>query len=135
MRHDQDIMLSQTIYYWQFRLWRQTVRSSSNDTIAFFASNRIIDRVVNLNVTWLFFNMTCRWWLRDPEILSRFAGIPAVLWTLHKLHRAITCKTFHSSKSGSLFCTAGIPLCRDEIFPRNCFSPPPRRDKKVKIYP
>ena len=29
------------------------------------------------------------------EILSRFAGIPAILQTLHKLHPAITCKTFH----------------------------------------
>ena len=31
---------------------------------------------------------------------------------------------------GSLFCTAGIPLCREEIFPCNRFSPP-MRDKKV----
>ena len=64
------------------------------------------------------------------EILSRFAGIPAVLWILHKLHPAITCKTFHPCWTGSLLCTAGIPLCRDEIFPCNHLSPP-RRDKKV----
>ena len=64
------------------------------------------------------------------EILSRFAGIPVVLYTLHNLHPAITCKTFHPEKTGSLFCTAGIPLCRDEIFPCNRFSLP-RRDKKV----
>ena len=29
------------------------------------------------------------------EILSRYARIPEVLWTLHKLHPAITFKTFH----------------------------------------
>ena len=66
----------------------------------------------------------------QDEILSRFAGIPATLKTLHKLDLAITCKTFHPDKTGSPFCTAGIPLCRDKIFPCNCFSPP-RRDKKV----
>ena len=41
------------------------------------------------------------------EILPRFAGIPAVLQNLHKLHRAITCKTFHPGWTGSLLCTAG----------------------------
>ena len=41
------------------------------------------------------------------EILSRFAGIPVVLQTLHKLHPAISCKIFHPGKTGSLFCTAG----------------------------
>ena len=64
------------------------------------------------------------------EILSRFAGIPAVLQTLHKLHPAITCKTFNPGKTGSLFRTAEIPLCRDEIFPCNRFIPP-RWDKKT----
>ena len=48
------------------------------------------------------------------EILSRFAGIPAVLQTLHKLHPAITCKTFYVKRS--VFCTAGIPLCGDKAF-------------------
>ena len=64
------------------------------------------------------------------EILSRFAEIPAVLQTLHKLHPAITCKKFHPGKTGSLFCFAGIPLCRDDSFPYNRFSPP-KRDEKV----
>ena len=64
------------------------------------------------------------------EILSRFIGIPAMLSTLHKLHPAITCKKFHPGKTGSLYCTAGIPLCRDEIFPCNRFSPP-KWDEKV----
>ena len=41
------------------------------------------------------------------EILSRFAGIPAVLQILHYLYLAITCKKFHPGKVGSLFCTAG----------------------------
>ena len=50
------------------------------------------------------------------ESLCRFAGIPAVLKILHKLHIAITSKKFHSGKAGSLFSTAGIPLCSDEIF-------------------
>ena len=64
------------------------------------------------------------------EILLRLAGIPAV--TLHKLHPAITCKKFNPGKTGSLFSvsTAGIPVCQDEIFPYNRFSPP-KRDEKV----
>ena len=53
-----------------------------------------------------------------------------LLQTLHKLHPAITCKTFRPGKTGSLFCKAGIPLFRDEIFPCNRFGLP-RRDKKV----
>ena len=44
--------------------------------------------------------------VRD-EIQYRFAGIPAVLWTLHELYHAITCEKFHSGKAESLFCTAG----------------------------
>ena len=63
------------------------------------------------------------------EILSRFTGIPAVLYTLHELHPAIIWKKFHPVKTGSLYCTAGIPLCRDQIFPCNCFSPPKRDEK------
>ena len=61
------------------------------------------------------------------EILSRFAGIPAVVKTLYELYLTITCEKFDPE---SLFCTAGIPLCWDEIFPCNRFSPP-RRDEKV----
>ena len=64
------------------------------------------------------------------EILSRFGGIPAMLKTLHKLYPAITCKTFYPGKMGSLFCTPGILLCWDKIFPCNRFSPS-TRDKKV----
>ena len=56
--------------------------------------------------------------VKGDEILSRFAGIPAVLQTLHKLHPAITCKTFYVKRS--VFCTAGIPLCRDKTF--SCIS-------------
>ena len=63
--------------------------------------------------------------VRD-EILSCFTGILGVLGILHKLYLAITCKKFHPDKAGSLFCTAGIPLCRNEIFPCNCFSLPKR---------
>ena len=50
------------------------------------------------------------------EILSCFAGIPAVLKILHKLFLAIICKKFHPGKAGSFFCTAEILLCRDKIF-------------------
>ena len=64
------------------------------------------------------------------EIRSQLAGIPALLKTLHKLHPAIKCKKFHPGKTGSLFCTTGIPYCRDEIFPCNRFSPP-NQDEKV----
>ena len=28
---------------------------------------------------------------------------------------AITCEKFRPGRAGSLFCTTGIPLCRDEI--------------------
>ena len=45
------------------------------------------------------------------EILSHFADIPAVLVRL-----AITCEKCHPGKVESLFCTAGISLCRDEIW-------------------
>ena len=41
------------------------------------------------------------------EILSRLAEIPAVLWTLHKLHPVITRKKFDPGKARSFFCTAG----------------------------
>ena len=55
-------------------------------------------------------------------------------YIVHKLHSAITCKKFHPGKKGSLFCTAGIPLCRDKIFPCICFSPPKRDDKCTKTH-
>ena len=64
------------------------------------------------------------------ELPSRLAGIPAVLQIFHKLHPAITCKTFHPGNTGSLFFTAAIPLCQDKILPCNHFSLP-RRDKTV----
>ena len=67
------------------------------------------------------------------QILLRFARIPTekeIPGSLHKLRPVITCKTFHPCKTGSLFCTAGIPLCRDVIFSCNRFSPR-RGDKKV----
>ena len=41
------------------------------------------------------------------EILSHFSGIPAVLYTFHKLHPTITCKAFHPGKTGFFFCAAG----------------------------
>ena len=37
---------------------------------------------------------------------------------------------FHPGKTGSHFCTAEIPPCRDKIFPCNRFSSP-NRDEKV----
>ena len=58
----------------------------------------------------------------QDEILSRFAGIPTVLQTLHKLHPAIASKMFYVKQR--LICLAGIPLCRDETFPciiSDCF--------------
>ena len=39
------------------------------------------------------------------EILLRFAGIPAVLKTLHKLSN--TCEKLHPGKAESLVCIAG----------------------------
>ena len=66
----------------------------------------------------------------QDETVSCFAGILSVLYTLHKLHPVITYKTFHSDKTGFVFCTARILLCWDEIFPCNHFSPP-RQDKEV----
>ena len=44
------------------------------------------------------------------EILSRLARVPPVLKALQKLHPAITCRTFHHGKTGSLFCTAGVTV-------------------------
>ena len=35
---------------------------------------------------------------------------------------AITCRNFHPGQTGSLFCTAGIRLCWDDIFPSSRFS-------------
>ena len=67
------------------------------------------------------------------EILSRSrdsAEISAVLLTLHKSYPAITCEKFHPSKVGSRFCTVGISLCRNEIFPCNHFSPL-KQDEKI----
>ena len=42
---------------------------------------------------------------------------------------AIRSENFHPGKAGSLFYTAGIPLCRDEISPCNRFSPPKWNEK------
>ena len=41
------------------------------------------------------------------ESLSHFAGIPAVLQTLHKLYSAITCEKFHLGKVGTSFALSG----------------------------
>lgn len=37
---------------------------------------------------------------------------------------------FYPGKTGSIVCTARMPLCWDKLFPCNCFSPL-RRDEKV----
>ena len=49
---------------------------------------------------------------------------------LHKSYFTITCEKFDPGKAGSLFCTAGIPLCCDEFSPCNCINPP-KWDGKV----
>ena len=66
----------------------------------------------------------------QEKILSCFARVPAVLKTLHKLYSAIACEKFLYCKAESLFCTVGIPLYWDKIFPSDRFSPP-KRDEKV----
>ena len=67
--------------------------------------------------------------VRRDEILPRSAGIPSFLLTLHKLYFAITRKKFYPGKAGPIFCAATIPLCPEEIFSCNHFSPP-KREKK-----
>ena len=64
------------------------------------------------------------------KMLSRFGGTLIVLQTFLKLYPLVTREKFHSGKTGSLFCTAGILLCRDEIFPCNR-SNPPKGDENV----
>ena len=57
-------------------------------------------------------------------VLKKFAIFAAKqLWcsffiikTLHNSYPAIACEKFNPGKTGSPFCDAGIPLCRDEIF-------------------
>ena len=44
------------------------------------------------------------------EILSLFAGIPTVLYTLHKLYPTITCEEFHPGKAGYL--SFALPVSR-----------------------
>ena len=51
------------------------------------------------------------------EIMSRSAGILAVLQILRKLYLVITYKNFHPGKAGIL-----LLYCREEIFPCNRFS-------------
>ena len=46
-----------------------------------------------------------------------FCWDPSSIINCYKLYLAITCKKFHRGKAGSLFCTAGIPLSWDKIFP------------------
>ena len=78
-----------------------------------------------------------RWWLHDPgwpgwnSVPFRRRDPGSVINS--SITSAITCKKFRPDKMGSLFCTAGIPLCRDEIFPCNRFSPPNRKKKSIKI--
>ena len=50
------------------------------------------------------------------------------------IHPAITCKKFHPGKTGSLFCTAGIPLCQDESFPCNRFNLGGSGMQKLKVH-
>ena len=69
-------------------------------------------------------------WVGLDETLSHFAGIPAVLQTLHKLYPAIKCEKVYLGKVGYLICTAWILLFWDKIFPCNRFSPP-KCDEKV----
>ena len=134
--------LSNTVY------WEKCFMENSNWMIDLFLTNKSLNfKTLNFKKTLTLvtgvsdsheiittpskvYSARLRWWLhvsvvRD-EILSCFTGILAVLGILHKLYLAITCKKFHPDKAGSLFCTAGIPLCRNEIFPCNCFSPPKR---------
>ena len=59
-----------------------------------------------------------------------FYRVPDSVANSAVLYPAITCERFHPGKAGSLFCTAGIPLCRYEIFPDSHFIPP-ERDEKV----
>ena len=53
----------------------------------------------------------------QDEVLSRFSGIPAVLYyksyPLHKLYPVITCEKFDSGKAGSLFCTTGMKFSHE----------------------
>ena len=51
--------------------------------------------------------------------------MPTVLQTRHELYCTITCEKFHPGKTGSLFCTAGIPLARTKfsyVIPSACLS-------------
>ena len=41
---------------------------------------------------------------------------------------------FYPGKSGSLFCTGGIPLCRNDIFPCNGFSSSKQEDNLIHAY-
>ena len=79
---------------------------------------------------WTDFKPVYRAWLLitwsrlvEMKIYPVLQGPLAVLWLLHKFCLAITCKKLHPGKAESLFCTAGIPLCRDRISFR--FYPPP----------
>ena len=45
----------------------------------------------------------------QDKVLSRFARIPGILYP------ATICEKFHLGIAGSLFCTAGYPLCQDKI--------------------
>ena len=73
------------------------------------------------------------WWLHDPDwsgwysvSFSRDPGSVIKLFINY-----ILCEKFHPGKVRSLFCTAGILPCRNEIFPCNRFSPTKRGENVI----
>ena len=73
---------------------------------------------------------TLKWRLTGMKFCSVLPG-PRQCYKFFKnyLYLAITCKKFYPHKVESFFCTAGMLLFQDEIFPYDCFSPPKRYEK------
>ena len=73
------------------------------------------------------------WWLHDPDWSGwysvSFSRDPGSVIKL--LINYILCEKFHPGKVRSLFCTAGILPCRNEIFPCNRFSPTKRGENVI----
>ena len=80
---------------------------------------------ISVFVSWLDLTLAVIPWSQLVEM--KFCPILLGSWhcykLFHRLYLAITCEKLNYGKAGSLFYNVRILLCRDKIFPYDCFNP------------